>query len=301
MKPPVFDYVRVETLDEALSVLEDVEQDVKVLAGGQSLVPMLNMRLTQPKTLLDVNGVPGLDVLEMRDDAEGTWLEVGALVRQRALERYAGKTLRARLLHAALTHIGHPQTRNQGTVGGSLAHADPSAELPLVLTTLGGNVFLRSTRGERQVPVEEFFQSFFTTALEPDELLIKSTWRLPAPNAGLAFREFRRRHGDFALVATACLLEVDSERRVHKVRLGIGGVADKPLLVPEAEGLVGEQWTQARIRALSEAIAARLNLEDDIQASAAYRSQLAAVALRQSLEAAYTDALAKGDDTHATN
>jgi CO/xanthine dehydrogenase FAD-binding subunit len=301
VKPSAFDYVRADTLAEALSVLADVELDARVLAGGQSLVPLLNMRLARPKTLLDVNGVPGLDALEMRNDAEGTWLEVGALVRQRALERYAGKTLRARLLHAALTHIGHPQTRNQGTVGGSLAHADPSAELPLVLTTLGGRVFLRSTRGERQVPAEEFFQSFFTTALQPDELLLKSAWQLPAPRAGVAFREFRRRHGDFALVATACLLEIDSERRVQKIRLGISGVADKPLLVPEAAGLVGEQWEQARVRALSEVVAARLDLEDDIQASAAYRRQLATVALRQSLEAAYADALAKGEDAHATH
>lgn len=294
MKPSAFDYIRAETLDEALAVLTEVDLEAKVLAGGQSLMPMLNMRLVQPRVLLDVNGLAGLDTLELRTDAEGTLLEVGTLVRQRVLERYVQEELRARLLYAALTHIGHPQTRNQGSVGGSLAHADPSAELPLVLTTLGGSVFLRSMRGERQVPAEEFFQSYMTTVSEPDELLTKSVWRLPAPHVGVAFREFRRRHGDFALVAAACTLEIDSEHRVQKIRLGMGGVADKPLLVQQAGELVGEHWTKERARALAEAVAAQLDLVDDIQASASYRYQLAAVALRQSLEAAYADALAKG-------
>jgi 2-furoyl-CoA dehydrogenase FAD binding subunit len=307
MKPSAFDYIRADTLDEALSVLADGALEAKILAGGQSLLPLMNIRLARPKTLLDVNKLDALQTIERStmDTENGrsqtpTLLEVGALVRQRVLERYVFKEPRARLLHAALTYIGHPQTRNLGTVGGSLAHADPSAELPLIFTTLGGTAFLQSTRGERQVAAEQFFQGYFTTVIEPDELLAKTSWPLPASNVGIAFHEFRRRHGDFALVAAACVLEIDGNRRVQKVRLGIGGVAETPLLIQKAQELVGEPWTKAYARSIAVSVASRLDLADDVQASAAYRRQLATVALLRVLEGAYQDALAK-EGTHAKN
>jgi 2-furoyl-CoA dehydrogenase FAD binding subunit len=300
MKPSAFDYVRVDTLDEALSILADSNLEAKVLAGGQSLLPMLNMRLAQPKALIDINRLAVLATLgrvetnpaEMQSSAT-TFLEVGVMVRQRQLERYALEEQRARLIHTALTYVGHPQTRNQGTVGGSLAHADPSAELPLLFLTLGGTAIIQSTRGERQLAAEEFFQSYFTTAIEPDEMLTKTLWPLPAPDEGIAFKEYRRRHGDFALLSAACTMKIGSDRTVQHVRLGLGGLADTPLLVDEVRELAGEHWAKERVRTVAETVVNRLDFADDYQASSSYRRQLATVLISSVLGAAYEDAVAK--------
>jgi CO/xanthine dehydrogenase FAD-binding subunit len=299
MKPSAFDYIRVETVDETLAVLATGDPDTKILAGGQSLLPMMNMRLAEPKRLVDINGLRALDLApqpvlsaSMGEDS-GDFLEVGALVRQRQLERYTASEPRAQLLYTALRYVGHPQTRNQGTVGGSLAHADPSAELPLVFRTLGGRVFLQSARGERQVAAEDFFQFLFTTAIEPDELLTKIWWRLPEPHAGVAFQEFRRRHGDFALVAVACTMTLDGNQAIQQVRLGLAGVADTPVLIDEVGALVGERWKRERAQAVAAAAIGRLDLADDMHATAAYRRQLTTVLTVRALEAAYRDALTK--------
>jgi 2-furoyl-CoA dehydrogenase FAD binding subunit len=297
MKPPAFDYIRVDTLDEALSVLADGDLEAKVLAGGQSLLPMLNMRLAQPKALVDINRLTALARLGLVEmglaGVTTAFLEVGALVRQRQLERYALAEPRTKIIHTALTYIGHPQTRNQGTVGGSLAHADPSAELPLLFLTLGGTAILQSTRSERQVAAEQFFQSYFTTAIEPGEMLTKMLWPLPAADEGVAFKEYRRRHGDFALLAAACTMKIGSDRTVQRVRLGLGGLADTPLLVDEVRELVGEHWAKERARRVAEAVVNRLDFADDYQASSSYRRQLANVLISSVLDAAYEDAMAK--------
>lgn len=302
MKPAAFDYIRVDTLDEALSVLADSDLEAKVLAGGQSLLPMLNMRLAQPKALVDINRLAALTTLGrletnlagMTTQSPGTaFLEVGALVRQRQLERYTLEETRARLIHTALTYVGHPQTRNRGTVGGSLAHADPSAELPLLFLTLGGIAIMQSTHGERQVAAEDFFQSYFTTAIESGEMLTKTLWRLPASDEGMAFKEYRRRHGDFALLSAACTMRIGSDRKVQHVRLGLGGLADTPLLLDEVRALVGEPWAMERARAVAEAVINRLDFANDYQASSSYRRQLATVLISSVLDAAYEDALAK--------
>ena len=284
MKPSAFDYIRVDTVDEALSVLADSDLEAKVLAGGQSLLPMLNMRLARPKALVDINRLAALATLgQLETNLAGvaahgtTFLEVGALVRQRQLERYALEETRSRLIHTALTYVGHPQTRNQGTVGGSLAHADPSAELPLLFLTLGGTAIMQSTRGERQVAAGEFFQSYFTTAIEPGELLTKTLWRLPARDEGIAFKEYRRRHGDFALLAAACTMKIGNDRTVQHVRLGLGGVADTPLLVDEVRELVGEHWAKGRVKTVAEAVVNGLDFADDYHASSSYRRQLGIV------------------------
>lgn len=311
MKPSAFDYVRVETLDEVFEVLAESGPEAKILAGGQSLLPMMNMRLAQPKVLIDVNKLVALQTLEQvaatnattgdeNGEADETFLRIGALVRQRQLERYAAEEPQARLLYTALRHIGHPQTRNQGTVGGSLAHADPSAELPLLFLTLAGTAFLQSSRGERQVAAEQFFQSYFATAIEPDEMLTKTQWRLPEPRTGMAFQEYRRRHGDFALIASACTMNVNNDHTIQNVRLGLGGVSDTPLLANEAQQLVGEQLTKERTRAVVEGTIKKLDFPDDYQASSAYRRQLTGVLLSRVLEAAYEDAQAK-EDTHAAH
>ena len=293
MKPAAFDYIRADSLDEALAVLADPNLDAKVLAGGQSLLPMMNMRLAAPKTLLDVNGLVELRAIQpYARDGQKT-LKIGALVRQRELERAIAADARARLLYAALTHIGHPQTRNQGTVGGSIAHADPSAELPLVFLTLGGTATARSAQGERRIPAEEFFLSVFMTALAAEELLTAVELALPAEEEGVAFAEFRRRHGDFALIAAACVMAVDGDRNVERVRLGLGGVGETPQLVAAAQELVGRPCTPQRAHDLAAALGAQLDLVDDLAASSAYRRQLVTVLVTRALQAAYTDALGK--------
>jgi 2-furoyl-CoA dehydrogenase FAD binding subunit len=292
MKPSPFDYIRADTRSEALVVLADSTQDTKVLAGGQSLLPLLNMRLARPSVVLDINHIPDLDGLEMGSSGQDSeTLIIGALVRQRTLERYAAQQAGLRLIHTALCNIGHPQTRNRGTVGGSLVHGDASAELPLILVTLGGSVTLQSTRGERTLAAAEFFQSHYTTALEPDELLISSNWPLPAATHGVAFKEYRRRHGDFALMAAACTLALDERQQIQQIRLGLGGVAETPLLVEEALMLQGERWSKERGRAIAEGVARRMHFVDDALASAAYRQQLIKTLLINVVEAAYNDAL----------
>ena len=294
MKPSAFDYIRVDTIDEALSVLAASGQDTKILAGGQSLLPLLNMRLARPATILDINRISGLDRITIQQaESVAETLEIGALVRQRVLERFAAHTPTMRLFHAALLNIGHPQTRNRGTVGGSLAHADATAELPLIFVTLGGFIVVQSIRGERHIAANDLFLSQYTTRIEADEVVTSSVWQLPAVNAGIAFKEFRRRHGDFALLAAACTLTLDEQQRVQTIRLGMAGVAETPVLVAEAQALVGEQWTKDRGRAIAEGVVAHLKFVDDAQASAAYRRQLATVLLSRIIEAAYSDALSK--------
>ncbi len=297
MKPCAFDYRRVNTLDEALTTLSDIECDIKVLAGGQSLLPLLNMRLARPELLLDINEIAELYMLKNLSKVDGTLqLEVGALVRQRQLERYcAASNLSSQtaLISSALSNIGHPQTRNQGTVGGSLVHADASAELPLVLLTLGGTVTLRSTRGERILDAQDFFLSHYSTAIAADELLVKSTWPLPSLQAGIAFKEFRRRHGDFAMLSAACWMQLDEQQTIQNVRLGMGGAAETPILVDEVQELVSKQWTAEQGQQIAAAVAARLNFEDDVHASADYRQHLTIVLISHILEAAHKDAQAK--------
>ncbi|MDX6512546.1 MAG: aerobic carbon-monoxide dehydrogenase medium subunit, partial [Gaiellaceae bacterium] len=183
MKPAPFDYVRPESLDEALAQLVELGEEAKVLAGGQSLVPVLNMRLLQPSTVIDIGRLPGLDGIEARNGS----VAVGALATQRAFQ---DSPLTPPLVAEALPHVGHFVTRNRGTVGGSVAHADAAAELPLCLAVLGGSVVAASPRGRREIAADEFFLTHFTTALAPDELLVETLWPAAAPGWGFAFEEF---------------------------------------------------------------------------------------------------------------
>jgi 2-furoyl-CoA dehydrogenase FAD binding subunit len=215
MKPAAFDYLRPESVDEALAALGEHGDDAKVLAGGQSLVPLLNMRLARPALLVDVNRL-GLDWVEQRNGQ----LAVGATVRQ------AASQLRAiPLLAECLPFVGHFVTRNRGTVGGSIAHADASAELPLALLVLGGSVVAASQRGRRTIPADEFFVTHYTTVLEPDELVIETLWPLPEPGGGFAFEELAQRRGDYALCMAAAAV------RDGEVRVGLGSVVDRPTVL----------------------------------------------------------------------
>ncbi len=258
MKPAAFDYVRAEILDEALEVLSAEGADATILAGGQTLVPMLSMRMARPRVVLDIMRLPGLDRIELADGA----IRVGATVRQRALERHAGLGNNQPLLAAALPWIGHAQTRSRGTVCGSVANADPSAELPLVLVALGGEIELRSRRGSRRVAAKTFFTGIMSTERKDDELIEAVRFPTARAGAGYAFREIGRRHGDFAIVACAAVVDA------NKARLAIGGVADRPIVrelpLPDSADVTGAL----------DAFADELDARDDLHATAAYRRAL---------------------------
>jgi carbon-monoxide dehydrogenase medium subunit len=282
MKPAPFRYARPATLDEALELLRCHGDEAKVLAGGQSLVPMMNMRLTRPAFVIDINRVRGLDAI---GDGDGR-LRLGALVRQRALERAAAVTTRAPLLHEAAPHIGHIQTRTRGTVCGSVAHADTAAELPACLVALGATYHLASARGRRSVPAADFQVGLFTTVLEPDELLAEIEVPPPAaPRVGTAFAEVARRHGDFALVGVAALVGLDAAAVCRVARLVFFAVGDAPAAA-DVGGLVGRD-TPAAIEDVARGAATALRPHSDVHASAAYRRRVAASLAARALGTAW--------------
>lgn len=270
MKPPSFDYVRAASVDEAVEVLAEHGDDARVLAGGQSLVAMLNMRLLAPAMLVDISRVPELATITHAGDA----IEIGAAVTQAAAQRFDGLSAHLPLVARALPFIGHYQTRARGTVCGSIAHADPSSELPLCLAALGGEVVLRSSRGTRVMAAADFQRDVLTTACEPDEMIVAVRFPLHTPGDGCAFTEFGIRHGDFAIVAVAVLANAT------RVRVGIGGGSDRPHVVefpPLARDALVEKLN---------ALAWSLPFDDDLHANARYRRDLVRNLGRQSVEAA---------------
>ena len=258
MKPPPFDYLRAEDEEEALDALAEAGEDAQLLAGGQTLMPMLNMRLVEPAVLIDISRLRARGGI----DDDGVVIEVGAAATQASLEAWPALARRAPLLAQALPLIGHVQTRSRGTVCGSVAFADPSAELPLCLAVLRGDVVLRSRAGTRTLPAGEFQTGFLSTACRADEMV--AAVRIPAaePGAGYAFTEFARRHGDFAIVAIAAIAREDG------VRIGVGGIAERPEV---------EEWPALSGSALDDALDAlawSLDAAADAQASARYRREL---------------------------
>jgi CO/xanthine dehydrogenase FAD-binding subunit len=264
VKPAPFRYERPETLEEAASLLAEHGDEAKVLAGGQSLVPVLNFRLLRPAVLVDVNRVAGLD----RIDGE----RVGATVRQKD---FGGNAL----AEQALPFVGHFVTRNRGTVGGSVAHADASAELPLCLLVLGGSV--RTSKG-RELAADDFFVTHFTTALEPDELLVETVW--PA-GGSVAFEEFALRHGDFALSMCACSVRVE-DGVVRDARVGVGSVVDRPTLLEL--GLDGAAATSETAREAGAKAAGLVDPPGNLHASPAYLKHLTGVVLERALARAFS-------------
>ena len=264
MKPRPFDYLRPDTVEEALALLAEYGDDARVLAGGQSLVPMLNLRIVEADALIDILRIAALDVIrEVRDKELGQSIEIGAAVTQNKLLAWPQLSEKLPLVAAALPHVGHFQTRNKGTVCGSIAHADPSSELPLALALLGGAIVLKSQRGERKLAAKDFQKDMLTTARAGDELI--TAVRFPAANGngigrGVGFREVARRHGDFAIVAVAAVAE-----NKNAVRLGVGGLAGTPMVrriaVNGAEEALRE-W------------AGELEGYEDLHASAAMRRDL---------------------------
>ena len=281
MKPAPFRYVAARSVAEAVDALARDRDEAKVLAGGQSLVPMLNMRLARPSVVVDINGASDLDYLEASDGA----LAVGALLRQRRLERWAES--RAPLIAEGLRCVGHWAIRTRGTVAGSIAHGDPASELPALLLCLDGAVVARRAGGERLIPASEFYVAPLVTRLAPDELVTEVRFTLPRDDAGWGFAEVARRHGDFALVGAVALVWRGADGRVAGSRLAFFGVGPTPVRGGAAEAtLTGHEPTPARLREASRAAAAPLAPDADLHATAEYRREVAAVLAERTLSAA---------------
>jgi len=281
VKPAPFKYHDPRTIAEACDLLATCE-NARVLAGGQSLMPMLNFRAVMPDHLIDLNKVAELAYLRVSD----VTLEVGAMTRQRDLERSAEVSRRCPILQAALRHVGHRQTRNRGTFGGSLCHLDPSAELVNVTALLGGTAHARSRRGVRDIPFAEFAAGYLTTSLAPDELLAGVTLPLPKPGTGYAFIEFARRHGDFAIVACSAVLGLDARGDISVAALAISGLREAPERPAAVErALIGHKPGADAFKAAA-AAAGKLDATSDPYVSSAYRRHLASVLTHRALEQA---------------
>ena len=285
MKPAPFAYHAPSSIDEALALLHEHGYDAKPLAGGQSLIPAMNFRLATPSVLVDLNRIAGLSSVRR----DGASLQIGAMTRHRTLERSLDVAQAAPLVRAAMPFVAHAAIRTRGTLGGSLAHADPAAELPAVMLALNATFTLASRAGSRNVPAAAFFAGLFATALEPGELLVGITVPARADRSAAAFDEVSRRHGDFALAGAAAYIEVGPDGRCDVARVGLLSLADKPVLAAEvARLLVGTRPSKEGIREAAEA-SARTDIDptSDIHASSRYRRQLAAVLIRRVLERAF--------------
>ena len=280
MKPAPFDYVRPAGLEEAVAVLGAAGGDARILAGGLSLVPMMNFRVVAPAVVVDIGGLGEL----RRIADEGSEIEIGAGVAQASLERWPDLARRLPLLAEALPHVGHYPTRARGTVGGSVAHADPSAELPLVLALLDGTVRLRSAGGERLAPARGFFEGPLETACGEDEMVVATRWPSAAPGARYAFDEVALRHGDFAIASCAVLLDDG------RMSIGFGGVAEVPVV---------REWPRLTGSALDDALAAlaeEIDVVDDGDGGAAYRRGLVRSLGRRTVDRALAGPPAGGAD-----
>lgn len=281
MKPAPFEYADPRSLSEVVSLLEQHEGEAKVLSGGQSLMPLLNMRLARPELLIDLAKVPDLDYIR---EADGK-LAIGAMARQRSVELSPLVRERHPLVLAATKNIAHPQNRNQGTVGGSLAHADPAAEYPALALALDAEFRAYGPGGERVIPAGEFFVTYLTTALEPNEVLTEV--RLPAlsERAGWSFMELARRHGDFALAGVVATVELDGSGTCTQARIVLFGVGSTPIRADAAEAALRGVKPDERLFA-DAASKAGADLEEplsDVHASSEYRRDLARVLTRRAL------------------
>jgi len=290
MKPAPFEYHRPASVEEALALLAEHGYEAKLLAGGQSLVPAMNFRLSTPAVLIDLNRIPGLDVI---GETEGGGMRIGAMARQRAAERSPVVAARAPLIAGTLPYVAHAQIRNRGTIGGSIAHADPAGEMPAVMLALAARFHLRGPNGARVVDAADFFTGLFGTALEPDEMLVEA--EIPAaPRTGWAFDEVSRRHGDYALAGVAAMVETDDDGRCTSARIALLSVGEGPVLAAgAATAIVGQAPTEDAIRAAAEAAARRdIDPPGDIHASPDYRRQLVDVLVRRVLPRAFERARA---------
>jgi CO/xanthine dehydrogenase FAD-binding subunit len=286
VKPAPFEYHRPRGLAEALALLQEIGDDGKILAGGQSLMPMMNFRLAQPAHLIDINFISGLDYIRSENGA----LKIGCLARQAQVLSDSLIRQRSPLVAAALAHVGYEQTRNRGTICGSLAHADPAAELPAALLALDGSVTVASAGDKREIAAREFFQSYLTTALDGDEMVLEASVPEQPANSGSSFIEFARRFGDFAIVGVAATLMLQQDR-IADARIALTGVADRPWRERGIEEiLIGKKAAPDLFSKAAGAIAAGIDPSSDIHASAAYRRSLANILTRRALADAWKKA-----------
>ncbi|HZV52877.1 MAG TPA: xanthine dehydrogenase family protein subunit M [Candidatus Dormibacteraeota bacterium] len=279
MKAAPFEYCPAASLDEAVALLAG-DEDAKVLAGGQSLVPLMAMRLARPSRLVDLNPIPGLDWVRL----DGDRLSLGAMTRHRQVERHPELRRRCSLIAEAVEQIGHVAIRNRGTVGGSLAHADPAAEWPALVLALDAELVARGPAGTRTISAPDFFTSVFETALRPDEVLVEVRLGLPSERAGTAVLELSRRHGDFAIAGVVAVLETDGEGAVQDARLALFGVGETAVRARAAEArLLGERPDDRTIAAAAEAVDPDLHPSSDLHGSAEYRLHVARVLTRRAL------------------
>ena len=283
MKPAPFEYYRAGSLDEALTLLDRHGPEAKVLSGGQSLLPMMKLRLARPPALVDLGRIRELAYVRVADGR----LLFGAMARLHELESEFVRS-RCPLLAEAARHIGHPAIRHRGTVCGSVAHADPAAELPVLALALDAELVATGRRGSRVIPAAEFFVTMFGTRLEPGEILSEARFPAIGPGTGWGFVELSRRPGDFAIAATATVLEAGPGGRIAKARIAVGAVADRAIRCPEAEAVVeGQPPGPAAFEAAGAAAAAPLDPPSDVHGSGAYRRHLVTVLVRRALAQAW--------------
>jgi len=280
VKPPPFEYLAPRSLDEAVAALAEHGDEAKAMAGGQSLVPLLAFRLARPSVIVDLNGIGGLDGARL----DGDTLELGALTRQRDVERLPGLRERCPMIVEAIEQVGHVAIRNRGTVGGSLAHADPAAEWTALALALDAELDLVGPGGARTVPAAEFLISYFTTALGPGELLTGLRLNVPNGRSGSCFLELARRHGDFAIAGVGALVTLDGEGSVGDARVALIGVGERAVRVAAAEELLrGRRPTAELFAEAAAAVQAELDPNSDVHATADYRRHVAGVLVRRAL------------------
>ncbi len=282
MKLPQVGYEAPRTVSEAVELLAEHQDEASVLAGGQSLVPLLALRLARPAVLVDINGIAGLSGVSATDG----WVAIGAMTREYVAEESGTVADTVPLLAAALPLVGHEAIRSRGTIGGSLAHADPAAELPAVARALDAEFVVRGQSGERVVPAAEWFQGYLTTSRRPDELLVEVRFPAAGPGTGTSFTEVARRHGDFAIVGLAVSLTL-SGGAISDARLAFAGVSDLPVRAAGAEDLlVGERPSAELFDAAARRAAGDIDPPADLHGSSGYRKKVAATLVRRGLRAA---------------
>ena len=283
MKPPRFAYYDPETVAEAIEIKSRFETDALVLAGGQSLMPMLNTRLARPEALIDINRIASLQEMQ----GGPTHVEFGALVRQHRLESDPLVARNVPLLAAVTHYIGHVENRHRGTVGGSLAHADSAAELPTAAITLDAEMVIEGPAGRRVEAAADFFAGWMTTTVAPDELLVAVRFPIAAADAGWGFVEVARREGDFALSAAGAQLRLDATGRISEIAIGVASITDRPVRAAETEAqLLGQVPTPEAVAAAARAVEDQVTASDDMHATHTYRRHLAATVTQRAVLAA---------------
>lgn len=284
MKPPKFEYIRPTSIKEAAAALAAAGDEGKIIAGGQSLVPMMNFRLLSPSVLIDINRIPGMGEIQEQPDGG---LRIGALTRHHALETSSIVKRLYPVMHAAMQHVAHLAIRNRGTIGGSITHADPAAELPMLMKLLDAKITLISSKGTRIVDADDFFIGALTSDVQENELVTEINLPALPQGAGWAFEEVARRAGDFALAATGVVLHVE-HGKVTEARIGVMGVADTPMRINDAETILFDQaCDQATLDEVVKAVLQAIEPSTDLHASAEYRLHLIGILVRRAVNTAW--------------